>query len=138
MFNAGFKLICSMALILVILWLLPFPYSGDWLCSCDSILYIIFLFWYNILDNLKSTYGVSIFIYDDTQELTAGSLKVTLYLLQSQLSSLHITFPSENEWQKLKEGGFLQRIGMQYHWKNRNYKKWVILNSFFFIVTWLL
>ncbi|KAK7817988.1 hypothetical protein CFP56_041990 [Quercus suber] len=44
-------------------------------------------------------------------------------LLHSQLSSLHITFPSENEWQKLKEGGFLQRIGMQYHWKNRNYKK---------------
>ncbi|KAF3961930.1 hypothetical protein CMV_013500 [Castanea mollissima] len=41
---------------------------------------------------------------------------------KSQLSSLHITFPSEKEWQKLKEGGFLQRIGMQYHWKNRNYK----------------
>ncbi|KGN56278.1 uncharacterized protein LOC101210646 isoform X2 [Cucumis sativus] len=41
---------------------------------------------------------------------------------KSQLSSLHITFSSENEWQKLSEGGFLQRIGMQYHWKNRNYK----------------
>ncbi|XP_062178125.1 uncharacterized protein LOC133882904 isoform X2 [Alnus glutinosa] len=41
---------------------------------------------------------------------------------KSQLSSLHITFPSENEWQKLKGKGFLQRIGMQYHWKNRNYK----------------
>jgi predicted N-acyltransferase len=50
-------------------------------------------------------------------------LKVILYVLQSQLSSLHITFPSENEWQKLKGKGFLQRIGMQYHWKNRNYKK---------------
>lgn len=70
---------------------------------------------------VKST---SIFIYDDTQQLTAaGSLKVNFYLLQSQLSSLHITFPPENEWQKLKEEGFLQRIGMQYHWKNRNYKK---------------
>ncbi|KAJ7967946.1 Acyl-CoA N-acyltransferase [Quillaja saponaria] len=39
-----------------------------------------------------------------------------------QLSSLHITFPSENEWHKLSEKGFLQRIGMQYHWKNRDYK----------------
>ncbi|XP_009618447.1 uncharacterized protein [Nicotiana tomentosiformis] len=38
------------------------------------------------------------------------------------VSSLHITFPTANEWHKLKEKGFLQRIGMQYHWKNRNYK----------------
>ncbi|CAK7357195.1 unnamed protein product [Dovyalis caffra] len=41
---------------------------------------------------------------------------------KSQVSSLHITFPTEKEWHKLKEQGFLQRIGMQYHWKNRNYK----------------
>ncbi|XP_022716370.1 uncharacterized protein LOC111275338 isoform X2 [Durio zibethinus] len=41
---------------------------------------------------------------------------------KSQVSSLHITFPSENEWHKLKDKGFLQRIGMQYHWNNRNYK----------------
>ncbi|CAJ1940447.1 unnamed protein product [Sphenostylis stenocarpa] len=40
----------------------------------------------------------------------------------SQLSSLHVTFPSENEFHKLTEKGFLPRIGMQYHWKNRNYK----------------
>ncbi|XP_028804033.1 uncharacterized protein LOC114759107 isoform X1 [Neltuma alba] len=39
-----------------------------------------------------------------------------------ELSSLHITFPTENEWNKLGEKGFLQRMGMQYHWKNRNYK----------------
>lgn len=38
------------------------------------------------------------------------------------VSSLHVTFPLENEWQKMKGDGFLQRIGMQYHWKNRNYK----------------
>ncbi|KAM5574310.1 hypothetical protein ABKV19_013673 [Rosa sericea] len=39
-----------------------------------------------------------------------------------QISSLHITFPSKKEWDKLSDKGFLQRIGMQYHWKNRNYK----------------
>lgn len=42
--------------------------------------------------------------------------------IKFQVSSLHITFPSENELGKLKEKGFLQRIGMQYHWKNRNYR----------------
>ncbi|XP_073038562.1 uncharacterized protein [Primulina eburnea] len=39
-----------------------------------------------------------------------------------QVSSLHITFPSSSDCGKLKERGFLQRIGMQYHWKNRNYR----------------
>ncbi|KAJ4966644.1 hypothetical protein NE237_018493 [Protea cynaroides] len=39
-----------------------------------------------------------------------------------KVSSLHITFPSEHEWHKMKEHGFLQRIGMQYHWQNHNYK----------------
>ncbi|XP_061363535.1 uncharacterized protein LOC133307126 isoform X2 [Gastrolobium bilobum] len=42
--------------------------------------------------------------------------------LTVKISSLHVTFPSENEWQKFTEKGFLPRIGMQYHWKNRNYK----------------
>lgn len=42
--------------------------------------------------------------------------------LKFQVSSLHVTFPSETEWRGMKEKGFLQRIGMQYHWKNRNYK----------------
>ncbi|TKY53847.1 hypothetical protein E2542_SST18253 [Spatholobus suberectus] len=40
----------------------------------------------------------------------------------SHLSSLHVTFPTEKEWHKLTQKGFLPRIGMQYHWKNRNYK----------------
>ncbi|KAK9110898.1 hypothetical protein Scep_018417 [Stephania cephalantha] len=39
-----------------------------------------------------------------------------------QVSSLHITFPSEDEWEQMKKHGFLQRIGMQYHWINRNYR----------------
>ncbi|KAK3037749.1 hypothetical protein RJ639_031120 [Escallonia herrerae] len=42
--------------------------------------------------------------------------------LAVKVSSLHITFPSASEWHRLKEKGFLQRTGMQYHWKNRNYK----------------
>ncbi|KAH6814825.1 acyl-CoA [Perilla frutescens var. frutescens] len=42
--------------------------------------------------------------------------------IKFQVSSLHITFPSADELGKLKEKGFLQRNGMQYHWENRNYK----------------
>ncbi|KAG5548655.1 hypothetical protein RHGRI_014112 [Rhododendron griersonianum] len=47
-----------------------------------------------------------------------------------QVSSLHVTFPLESEWHRMKEKGFLQRMGMQYHWKNRNYKKCVTCNYF--------
>ncbi|KMZ75215.1 Cytoplasmic protein [Zostera marina] len=42
--------------------------------------------------------------------------------LKLQVSSLHVTFPTETECQRMKKDGFLQRTGMQYHWKNRNYK----------------
>src|SRR5690606_2900561 len=37
------------------------------------------------------------------------------------LSSAHVTFPTEAEWQRLGEAGWLQRIGQQYHWRNENY-----------------
>ncbi|KAL5555075.1 hypothetical protein UlMin_037311 [Ulmus minor] len=57
---------------------------------------------------------------DQVFEIVVSALKDLT--AKSRLSSLHITFPSENEWQKLSEKGFSQRIGMQYHWKNRNYK----------------
>jgi hypothetical protein len=36
-------------------------------------------------------------------------------------SSIHITFPSEAEWQFLGTLGFLKRTGLQYHWLNRGY-----------------
>jgi hypothetical protein len=37
------------------------------------------------------------------------------------LSSVHITFCEEDEWQGLGEAGWLQRIGMQFHWENAGY-----------------
>jgi predicted N-acyltransferase len=37
------------------------------------------------------------------------------------LSSVHVTFCTEAEWQGLGEAGWLQRIGMQFHWENRDY-----------------
>ncbi len=37
------------------------------------------------------------------------------------LSSVHVTFCTEEEWQGLGEAGWLQRVGMQFHWENRGY-----------------
>jgi predicted N-acyltransferase len=37
------------------------------------------------------------------------------------LSSVHVTFCTEAEWQGLGEAGWLQRIGMQFHWDNQGY-----------------
>jgi predicted N-acyltransferase len=36
-------------------------------------------------------------------------------------SSVHVTFPLEGEWRHLGEAGFLQRLGLQYHWENPGY-----------------
>lgn len=36
-------------------------------------------------------------------------------------SSLHVTFPTEAEWQRLRAAGLLARIGHQFHWMNEGY-----------------
>lgn len=41
---------------------------------------------------------------------------------QLKLSSAHITFCEEEEWQLGPEQGFLQRIGQQFHWENQGYR----------------
>ena len=40
---------------------------------------------------------------------------------QRRASSVHITFPTEDEWTRLGDAGWLRRIGMQYHWTNEGY-----------------
>ena len=37
------------------------------------------------------------------------------------VSSIHVTFSSKDEWKLLTDVGFLQRIGQQFHWYNNNY-----------------
>jgi predicted N-acyltransferase len=37
------------------------------------------------------------------------------------VSSIHVTFSSEEEWKMLADVGFLQRIGQQFHWHNNGY-----------------
>lgn len=38
-----------------------------------------------------------------------------------EASSVHITFLTEGEWQRLGADGFLQRTGQQFHWRNEGY-----------------
>lgn len=40
---------------------------------------------------------------------------------QFGLSSVHVTFCQEAEWDALGEAGWLQRLGMQFHWHNQGY-----------------
>eukprot|EP00250_Pteridium_aquilinum_P009199 c18508_g1_i1 orf=101-1525(+) len=41
---------------------------------------------------------------------------------QFKVSSLHVTFPTEEEWKTMGDLGYLQRVGMQYHWLNNGYE----------------
>jgi predicted N-acyltransferase len=41
--------------------------------------------------------------------------------LRHQVSSVHVTFPTETDWKTLGDAGWLQRVGQQYHWENRGY-----------------
>lgn len=38
-----------------------------------------------------------------------------------KLSSVHVTFCQEDEWEGLGEAGWLRRIGTQFHWENNGY-----------------
>ena len=41
---------------------------------------------------------------------------------QSGVSSVHITFPTEDEFDLMGEAGLLQRTGIQFHWLNEGYE----------------
>ena len=50
---------------------------------------------------------------------------------RQKMSSAHITFLTEGEWQRLGQHGYLQRTGKQYHWSNHGYASFeVFLDSF--------
>ncbi|MCO5587035.1 hypothetical protein L7F22_040980 [Adiantum nelumboides] len=55
-------------------------------------------------------------------EVANGLLRALQELAhQFKVSSLHVTFPTEEEWKMMGDLGFLQRVGMQYHWLNDGY-----------------
>ncbi len=50
--------------------------------------------------------------------LTAGLLELAK---QHDVSSLHLTFTTEEEWNELGEFGLIRRQGQQFHWENRGF-----------------
>ncbi len=54
----------------------------------------------------------------NAERLLAGAVEVTRRL---KASSLHITFPTEAEFERLGAAGLLQRLGTQYHWTNQGF-----------------
>ena len=50
--------------------------------------------------------------------LAAGLLELAK---QHEVSSLHVTFPTESEWRELGEMGLLLRQGQQFHWINQGF-----------------
>ena len=53
------------------------------------------------------------------EALVAGALEI---VKRERVSSLHITFPTEAEWNYLTGLGFLARNDRQFHWLNDSYK----------------
>jgi len=56
---------------------------------------------------------------DAADYLIAAMLEVAQ---RRKVSSLHVNFPPQAQWEKLGEHGFLQRLGRQFHWENNGYK----------------
>ena len=60
---------------------------------------------------------------ETTQERLADAMSAALVELAGNLgvSSVHVTFPTEAEWRRFGELGFLLRTSKQFHWENRGY-----------------
>ena len=61
---------------------------------------------------LRPGSGMSPAVLAGALEQACGELK---------LSSVHLTFCPESEWAALGKAGWLQRLGMQFHWENNGY-----------------
>jgi len=67
--------------------------------------------------------GPRLLVRPDAPPETAETLIAALVEVARghKVSSLHVTFPTREEWERLGDAGFLQRAGQQYHWENRGY-----------------
>ena len=71
--------------------------------------------------------GRRLLIRQDLPEATQGRLADALSAALVELagrfgvSSVHVTFPTEAEWRRFGELGFLLRTSKQFHWENRDY-----------------
>jgi uncharacterized protein len=68
--------------------------------------------------------GQRLLLRADAPENTGDALIAAMIELarRHKVSSLHVTFPTEAEWQRLGAAGLLQRVGQQFHWQNDGYR----------------
>ncbi|MEI8395320.1 MAG: GNAT family N-acetyltransferase [Rhodospirillaceae bacterium] len=68
--------------------------------------------------------GPRLLIRSDADSRALPALVGTLEQVarNQKVSSIHATFCTEAEWQALGATGWLQRLGIQYHWYNRGYR----------------
>ena len=57
---------------------------------------------------------------DHTRTLLLAGL--TELARKHEISSFHVTFCTESEWNLMGDAGLLQRVGQQFHWHNRGYQ----------------
>lgn len=55
----------------------------------------------------------------EAETLLAGAAVAVAQRVEA--SSVHVTFLTEGEWNRLGAGGFLRRTGQQFHWRNDGY-----------------
>ncbi|GAQ82524.1 hypothetical protein KFL_001140120 [Klebsormidium nitens] len=57
-----------------------------------------------------------------SEVVSAGLCQAMVQLADTMgVSSLHCTFPVQRDWDTMGKQGFLRRVGVQYHWLNRDY-----------------
>ncbi|HUN47766.1 MAG TPA: GNAT family N-acetyltransferase [Stellaceae bacterium] len=57
------------------------------------------------------------------REVTATLIAALIEVARAhKVSSLHVTFPTSEEWEQFGAAGFLQRAGRQFHWENAGYR----------------
>jgi uncharacterized protein len=68
--------------------------------------------------------GPRVLVHPDAPEEGAVTLIAGMIALarRHKVSSLHVTFPTEADWNGLGAAGFLQRMGQQFHWENDGYR----------------
>ncbi|EWY39335.1 hypothetical protein N825_06415 [Skermanella stibiiresistens SB22] len=67
--------------------------------------------------------GPRLLLHPEAPEGVAAALISAMEQLadRHQVSSIHVTFPTESDWLRFGEAGWLQRVGQQYHWENKGY-----------------
>jgi uncharacterized protein len=67
--------------------------------------------------------GPRLLLRPDAPPAAADTLIAAMIELarRHKVSSIHVTFPTRDEWERLNGAGFLQRVGQQFHWENHGY-----------------